>query len=61
MSDIKELHFNIMVLHFKIMKLYFFYKKTPLHFACEAGYIDIVDLLIENGAEINARADAFQA
>ena len=28
--------------------------KTPLHFACQHGHIDIVKVLVEGGALINA-------
>ena len=42
-----------------MMKLYFLNKLTPLHYASEEGNIDIVKLLINNGAEINDKAKTF--
>ena len=33
---------------------------TPLHFACKNGSLGIAKLLIENGADINAKAITFQ-
>ena len=29
-------------------------KKTPLHLACEKGYQDMVELLIQNGSDVKA-------
>ena len=32
------------------------FKWTPLHFACHSGHMDMVQLLIENGALIDAQS-----
>ena len=32
---------------------------TPLHYACEAGNRDIVELLIESGADLFARTEGY--
>ena len=42
-----------MILHFKIYM-------TPLHFACQCGSLELAKLLIESGADINAKAITFQ-
>ena len=31
------------------------FKWTPLHFACHAGILDVVELLLNNGADLEAR------
>ena len=49
-----------MELHFKHNEIEFFNNETPLHFAIDKGYIDIVKILIENGADVNAKSDVFQ-
>ena len=43
---------------FKESKLIIYY--TPLHYASQENAIDIAKLLIENGADINARTDICQ-
>ena len=32
------------------------YRETPLHYASSHGHVDIVNLLLKKGADINARA-----
>jgi ankyrin repeat protein len=32
---------------------------TPLHFACEKGSLEIVQLLINQGVDINAKTNIF--
>ena len=32
-------------------------RKQPIHYACENGFIDILNLLLDNGADINARIE----
>lgn len=32
------------------------FKWTPLHHACHAGQLDIVEILLDNGAELDAMA-----
>jgi ankyrin repeat protein len=39
--------------------LYFFYSKTPLHFACEKGFLPIVQFLIDKGIDINSKDISF--
>ena len=34
--------------------------KNPLHLAIEKGYINVVKLLIENGADVNSKSFSFQ-
>ena len=30
-------------------------KKTPLHWACEGGYIDTVTILLDHGGDVEAQ------
>jgi ankyrin repeat protein len=42
------------------MIFYSIYNKTPLHFACEKGFFEIAELLIQHGSDVNAKMNDFE-
>ena len=46
-----------MEVHYVDANIKGWYNVTPLHYACRGGYLQIVEYLIENGADIEAQDD----
>ena len=42
----------------KVVRFFcYFHQRTPLHVAAEAGHVDTVEYLVNNGADINFKDD----
>ena len=47
-----------MVDHVQLFFIYSPHQKTPLHWAADAGHVDIVRCLVEQGADLNIKDDS---